>query len=56
MFNLIKTLFKKIHKNNSEKICSNCGHNIGEFRSTNAKREYYIFGMCQKCQDKFYIN
>lgn len=40
----------------NEDICLRCKNPKGEFRDPLSERDYFISGMCQKCQDEIYEN
>ena len=36
------------------KKCSDCGKIIKGFRDEASRNEYFVTGLCQRCQDKIY--
>lgn len=36
-------------------ICAMCGREASQFRDAVSAKEYSISGMCQQCQDSFFI-
>jgi len=54
---LAKKLFGRTLSESLEKhICVRCGRpvNDGDFRDEVSKKEYYLSGLCQKCQDEIW--
>ena len=37
-----------------EEKCVTCGEKVISFKDTLSKKEYFISGMCQKCQDEVF--
>lgn len=42
-------------KNLNEDLCPCCSHEIGDFRDQLSRKEFGISGLCQKCQDKVFV-
>ena len=39
----------------SSGFCVSCGNPAVEFKNELSRKEYGISGMCQKCQDEFFV-
>jgi len=54
---VLRYIFPKEMKNRDEKCCPFCGEqiDINMFKNKLSMDEYNISGLCQKCQDKFFI-
>jgi hypothetical protein len=57
MNNLARQMFPEKAALYDAGICVDCQHGINfmEFKDEQSKAEYKISGMCQKCQDKFFV-
>lgn len=49
---------RRVNQNNAEGICPFCGKLIEveiEFRDELSKQEFALSGLCQSCQDDFFL-
>ena len=52
----IRNIFKQRNEAVETNTCAFCGKEVivEEFRDTLSRKEYYISGICQECQDKVF--
>lgn len=55
MNELAKKIGGKLFGETPEGCCPCCKAKIGAFRDTLSQQEFKISGMCQKCQDKTFV-